>query len=102
MAKIRDGRLFPTGLLKLLWYTKIRRIVTRGRIPLLAVKKEYRHLGLASMMYMTYFKFGPQAGFDAAECSWTLEDNDAINNGLKFMSAQLYKTYRIYDKSVSM
>lgn len=98
MEKIPDGKLFPTGLFKLLWYTKVKNVVNRGRIPMLAVKREYRYLGLAALMYLTYFKIGPEKGFPVAECSWILEDNSAMNDGLKFMKAKHYKTYRIYDK----
>ncbi len=101
MEKITDGKLFPTGLFKFLWYTKVKRIVNRGRVVTLGVKKKFRHLGLASMIYMAYFKYGVKAGFDSAECSWILEDNSAMNAGLKLMKAEQYKTYRIYDRAVN-
>ncbi|MGE4232618.1 MAG: N-acetyltransferase [Bacteriovoracia bacterium] len=102
MEKVRDGKLFPTGLLKLLWHTKVRKTVNRGRIPLLGVKKKFRHLGLGSLIYLKYFEVGPKLGYPVAECSWILEDNEAMNLGLKYMNASMYKTYRIYDKPVAM
>lgn len=101
LHKIRDGRLFPTGLLKLLWYTKVKRSIFRGRVLTLGVKKKFRSLGLGSMLYFRYIKGGPMAGFNEAECSWILEDNEAMNEGLRLMNARLYKTYRIYDKPLN-
>ncbi|MEW6056842.1 MAG: N-acetyltransferase [Bdellovibrionota bacterium] len=101
MAKIPDGKLFPAGLIKLLWYTKVKRIVNRGRILTLGVKKKYRNLGLASLLYLRYYEDAPALGYPLGECSWILEDNAAMNQGLKLMKADLYKTYRIYDKPLT-
>ena len=100
MEKIPSGKLFPTGLLKFLWHTKVRRTMNRGRVITLGVKKKFRHLGLAALLYMRYFEIGPKLGFPSAEASWILEDNRAMNQGLKLMGAELYKTYRIYDKTL--
>lgn len=98
MEKIPSGKLFPTGLIKLLWHTKVRKTINRGRILTLGVKKKFRHLGLASLMYLRYYQIAPDMGYPLAECSWILEDNTAMNQGLKYMNGDLYKTYRIYDK----
>ncbi|MBI2604528.1 MAG: N-acetyltransferase [Deltaproteobacteria bacterium] len=96
--KIRDGRLFPTGLLKLLWHTKVRKTMNRGRILALGLKKKYQAMGLAPVMYLRYFREAPKLGYRVAECSWVLEDNVPMNAGLKYLKARHYKTYRIYDK----
>ena len=34
------------------------------------------------------------------ECSWILEDNDAMNKGVAASGATLYKTYRLFQKSL--
>lgn len=101
MEKIPDGKLFPTGLVKLLWHTKVRRTINRGRILTLGVKKKFRHLGLASLLYLRYYEIAPSLGYPLAECSWILEDNKAMNHGLQLMGGELYKTYRIYDKPIA-
>jgi hypothetical protein len=98
MEKIPSGKLLPFGLLKLLWHTKVRRSVNRGRILTLGVRKKFRHLGLASLLYLEYFQKAPKLGYPTAECSWILEDNKAMNRGLELMKANHYKTYRIYEK----
>ncbi len=101
MEKIPSGRLLPTGFLKLFWYTKInKRYVNRGRVITLGVKHKYRSLGIAPAMYLKYIHDGPRYGYPIAECSWILEDNKPMNEGLKLMGAQHYKTYRIYDKVI--
>ncbi len=100
MIKIRNGKLFPTGLLKLLWHTKFHKTMTQGRILTLGVKKKFHHLGLGSLMYLKYFETGPRLGFPSCECSWILEDNAPMNHGLKYMNAKHYKTYRIYEKPI--
>ncbi len=100
MEKIPNGKLFPTGLIKLLWHTKVKRTVNQGRILTLGVKKKYRALGLGSLMFLKYYETAPSMGYPTAEASWILEDNAAMNQGLKMMNADLYKTYRIYDKTL--
>ena len=101
MEKIPSGRLLPTGLMKLLWYTKIQKsAMNRGRILTLGVKKKFLHLGLAPLMYLKYYHEAPRLGFPVAECSWILEDNVAMNRGLQQMNATHYKTYRIFEKSL--
>lgn len=99
MKKIPSGRLFPLGALKLFWYTKVnKKLVDRGRILTLGVKQKYRSLGVAPAMYIRYMQDGPKNGFPQAECSWILEDNKPMSDGLRLLGAKPYKTYRIYDK----
>lgn len=100
MEKIPSGKLLPTGLFKLLWHTKVRRTVNRGRILTLGVRQKFRSLGLAPLMCLKYYEEAPALGYPVAECSWILEDNVAMNRGLQMMSGDLYKTYRIYDKTL--
>lgn len=99
MRRIPSGRLLPTGLFKILWHTKFsRKLVNRGRVLTLGVKKKYRSYGIAPAMYLRYMSDGVKYGYPSAECSWILEDNKAMNDGLRMMNATHYKTYRIYDK----
>lgn len=98
--RIRDGKLFPTGLLKLLWYTKVKKIMNRGRLLTLGVRKKFRHLPLGALLYTKYYEVVPQAGFPMNECSWILEDNRSMRTALRLMRADHYKTYRIYEKNM--
>ena len=35
------------------------------------------------------------------ELGWTLEDNAAVNTGIRMMGAKKYKTYRVYTKDLA-
>lgn len=98
-----DGRLFPTGLAKILWRTKVRR--TQGaRLIMLGIRKETRGLkrygALSTAMYVELIRRAVPLGYRWAELSWTLEDNRLINLGIKAMGAKHYKTYRVYEKAL--
>jgi hypothetical protein len=102
-AKVRDGKLLPFGLFKLLWHLKgpgRRKTINRCRILTLGVKKKYQPLGIAPLLYTEYFTRGPAIGYPVGEASWILEDNIPMNKGLVAMDARKTKTYRIYDKSL--
>ena len=92
-----NGRLLPFGVFKLLWY--MRRIVGL-RIITLGIKKEYRHTGLAAMLYFETFKRGTGKGHFWGESSWVLEDNTEMLGGLEKMKFWRDKTYRIYEKAI--
>ncbi|HVV68867.1 MAG TPA: N-acetyltransferase [Gammaproteobacteria bacterium] len=100
LHKIRDGKLFPTGIFKLLWYTKVKKLMNRGRVPTLGIRKKFRHLNLGSLLYAKFLEVVPPAGYRWNECSWILEDNKSMRTALRLMNAELYKTYRIYEKTL--
>jgi GNAT superfamily N-acetyltransferase len=91
------GKLFPLGLLKILWYArKIRRV----RILALGVLEEYRGTGLDVLLYHDLFAEGMAKGYTQGEFSWILEDNLPMVRPLEQFGARLYKTYRLYQGPV--
>ena len=54
------GRLFPTGLLKILYH---QRLITNVRVLALGVVEEYRTSGLAAVFYATLIRNGRKLGF---------------------------------------
>jgi hypothetical protein len=56
---------------------------------------------LSAAMYVEAAKRGLGKGYDWAELSWTREDDAPINLGIRSMGAQVYKTYRVYDKRLA-
>jgi GNAT superfamily N-acetyltransferase len=93
------GRLFPTGMLKYLWY---RRKIKGVRVLIMGVLKEYRNLGIDLLFYYKTFENGLRLGYDHGEMSWILENNIPMRNALeKIPGTRIYKTYRIYEKSIS-
>lgn len=102
---IRDlnGRLFPTGLFKLLFRLKTKKIKS-ARLMLLGIKKEFRGGvlgGLVVLLYSEMHKRSQLLQHWGGELSWTLEDNEKINHGIQLMGGEKYKTYRIYEKTLN-
>jgi len=97
------GRLFPLGLAKLLYRLKVKG-ARSARLLILGIKKKFRlqrkYAGLSLFLYAEMNDGGKKAGMDWGELGWTLEDNAAVNTGIKMMGAKKYKTYRVYTKEL--
>ena len=92
--KPANGSLFPTGLVKILYY---QRLIKSVRVLALGVAEDYRPSGLAAGFYATLVRNARKLGFGDCEMSWILEDNVLMNRSLQVMGAKRYKTYRIYE-----
>lgn len=95
LRHLPDGRLLPFGIFKLLWH---RRKVDQVRIITLGFKPEMQGAGLGLLLYLQTFRNGAARGFRTGEASWVLEDNWKMRQPLEKMGAEVYKTYRIYEK----
>ena len=96
-----NGRLFtPWALARLLFHTYVWPKIRGTRILILGVKKEYRHLGLGTVMYIREFDEGRRKGYTTGEASWILEDNRPMIQALEAMNATPYKRYRVYQGDV--
>jgi GNAT superfamily N-acetyltransferase len=92
-----NGRLFPFGMLKLLWHT---RRIDRSRVFALGLDPRFRALGIDAVLYMKAFEAAQELGHTTAESSWILEDNWKMRRALEKMGASVYKTYRVYAKTL--
>lgn len=96
--KPAGGRLFPLGLPRLL----LRRfLVDRWRVLIVGVLDGYREKGVTPLMIYELMQGVRKHRGVLAECSWTLEDNIAVNLALAQGGARRYKTYRLYQKSIT-
>jgi hypothetical protein len=99
-----DGRLFPTGLIKLIWRLKLKgHRFNSGRLLLLGIKPEFRGSalgGLSVLLYVHAHRGAEKLGIKVGELGWTLEDNEKINTGIQFMGGRIGKVYRIYGKDL--
>jgi len=93
-----NGRLFPFGLLKFLWY---RRKISTARTLILGLKPGFRRRGVDAMLYLRLWQEAPRNGYPLVECSWILEDNWDMRRALERMGGRLYKTYRVYEKKLT-
>jgi GNAT superfamily N-acetyltransferase len=94
--KPANGRLFPTGILKILYH---QRHVRSVRVVALGVVPEHRASGVAAAFYARLVENARNLGYQRCEMSWILEDNVLMNRSLEVMGAKRYKTYRIYEWS---
>jgi len=92
-----NGRLFPLGLLKLLWHA---RRIDRARVFALGLDPRFRRLGIDAVLYMTTFQAARELGHTTGEASWILEDNWEMRRALEKTGASVYKTYRVYRKDL--
>ena len=93
--KRAGGSLFPTGLLKILYY---QRLVKDLRVIALGVVEEHRTSGVAAAFYASLVRAARKLGYSGnCEMSWILEDNVLMTRSLEVMGARHYKTYRIYE-----
>jgi len=95
-----NGKLFPVGLFKLFWNTKVRNKIDSLRVLTMGVIPEYRGRGLDMVLYEQIYTEGLKAGYNWAEMSWILETNQPMNSAIERMGAELYKKYRIYEMAI--
>jgi len=93
--RIPNGKLFPTGFLKLLLGKKMLKTV---RILTLGVKPEFRGSGIFALFTYESFLRAKKRGVLAGEASWILEDNEAMNKPWRDLGCPLYRRWRIYER----
>ncbi|MBV9947123.1 MAG: hypothetical protein JOZ69_09770 [Myxococcales bacterium] len=99
-----DGKLFPSGLPKLLWRLKVSKPKS-ARLVFLGIRRKWRNVrkyaGLSAFMYAHLNEGGRKLGIREGELGWTLEDNGRVNAGIQMMGAKLYKKYRVFEKPLA-
>lgn len=92
-----NGRLNWLGMLKFLWY---RRQIDQARVLALSSLPEYRRKMVPMAMAYRAFLNARQKRrpYRRAELSWVYEDNYPSRRIIEAGGAQIYKTYRIYEK----
>jgi GNAT superfamily N-acetyltransferase len=93
VLKKLNGRLFPFGIFKFLYY---RKKIDNLRLMIMGVIKEYRHKGIEAVMYEKGLKNALKLGFKNCELSWVLEDNIMTRRSAEMMKGRIYKKYAIY------
>jgi hypothetical protein len=97
VLKRMRGRLLPFGVFHLL---RRGAIINQARVLLVGVISDLRHTGLYPLLIAEIFRRGRARGYGAAELSWTLEDNVAVNAGIEAAGGRRSKTYRLYEKAL--
>lgn len=98
-----NGKLLPFGWAKLLWRLKVKRVKSI-RIPLMGLKRKFADSLRGQVVPFHLMNAGRDAGlalgYDKFEFSWILEDNTPMRRISEAMGAEIYKTYRIYEKAI--
>ena len=92
-----NGRLLPFGIVPFL---RRKAIIDQLRLAMLGVLPTYRNRGLELVLISEVWRRGVAVGYRRAELSWILEDNEAINKGLRALGGEVYKRYRLYQKAL--
>lgn len=93
LIKIRNGRLLPFGIFRLLFEKKH---IDAYRVMLIGVDGKYRGIGIDVALYGQLFKTSQRLGVYQAEACYVMEDNEPMLNLLKKLQAAIIKKYRLY------
>ena len=99
VLKKMKGKMLPFGWLKFLLY---RNKIPALRVVIMGVLDEYKGRGIDVVMYCKTHEVAKdhKIPFKEAEFSWILETNTMMNKIAATLDAKVYKTYRIYDRSI--
>ena len=95
--KLAKGKLFPLGLLRILWKLKVQKC-TRLRTIAMGVLPRFRRRGMDALLVHELIRNSAPMGYPESELGWILEDNTAMLGALRQIGATQTKTYRVYDR----
>ena len=98
-----DGKILPFG-----WAKLLPRVISGKsrsvRVPLMGVKKKYQDGAIGAGLALAAIRASSDhvisKGVTHGEYSWILEDNMRVRHILESMGSRVYKTYRIYEKTL--
>ncbi len=97
LIRLKRGRLFPFGIFRLLF--GLRNIRT-ARVIALGTLQEYRRLGIDTCFYVRTLEAAVRRGITEGEASWILDNNTMMNRAMERLGAQVYRRYRLYEKTL--
>jgi hypothetical protein len=99
LKRVKDGRLLPFGLLKLLWHS---RKIGFIRIITLGIIKEFQPLGIAAVFYDEIYRRAVTGRYKDGEMSWVLENNVMMKRSAELIGGKISKVYRIYETALGV
>ncbi|NNE36238.1 MAG: hypothetical protein HKN13_13445 [Rhodothermales bacterium] len=100
LKEVPDGKLFPTGLPKLLARAKFGGI-SEVRTLLMGVRLAWQGKGLDALMNHAIIHEGPRFGYSGCEMSWVLDANSKLINTLVNINSVKDKEYAMYEMRFS-
>ncbi|MFN0024770.1 MAG: dATP pyrophosphohydrolase [Parvularculaceae bacterium] len=99
-----DGKLLPFNWAKLLWRLKVKGL-SQARMPLMGVRKKLHGKPLGAAFAYKIIDLvnsrNMDTGVTSSELSWILETNTDMLSMLTDMGGEIYKTYRIYERTLA-
>ncbi|MCU0848532.1 MAG: GNAT family N-acetyltransferase [Spirochaetes bacterium] len=92
-----NGKLYPLRIIKALRAFKK---TTTLRTILMGVLPEYRGQNIDQVLILMTIENGINIGYDKSDCSLVVESNKKMIGALKYVHADGYKGYRIYQLKV--
>lgn len=99
LAKIRDGRLLPFGLIRLLGFVKLDAI-RETRMMLMGVKKTHQRKGIDMLIVSDILKRNREVGMLGCDMSWILDQNLQLRNFLDGIGCVREKEYALFEKAI--
>ncbi|MBI5960732.1 MAG: hypothetical protein HY866_18480 [Chloroflexi bacterium] len=100
LAHPRPGKPEIFSLVQVLWYWKVRRKISRIRIPFMGVKEKFRGIGVEAAMFTELFHrataIAPKMGWDYGDGGWVLETNEPMHRLVEANRGYVYKRFRFY------
>jgi hypothetical protein len=91
LRKLKNGKLTPLNILKLLYYRK--RAITRGRLLISGVVPEFQRTGVVGGLYLRLVDAMREDGMEELELSWVGDYNITVNRMYSQFGATKKKTH---------
>ena len=100
LAQITSGRLFLTGLARLIWALK-RHTLKSCRVITMGTKPAWRNKGVDVLLHVEQVLAGRQMGLDNAELSQVLETNKNMLRIAERVGGHIVMTHRLFERKMS-
>jgi GNAT superfamily N-acetyltransferase len=97
VLKVMGGRVNPLTMLKAM---RAKKKIGSARVVTMGIVREFQQRGIDTLFYYYAYKNGLPKGLFRGEFSWVLENNTMMIRVAEMLDAQVYKTYRIYEKDI--
>lgn len=100
LQRIGNGRLLPTGFLRLLGDLRPGGLMGLRTIAL-GVLPGFRKRGITELLILETIASGQRLSMPNVELGWTLEDNDLMNRAIENLGGSRIRRYRIYERMIA-
>ncbi len=89
------------GIFQILNLLRNKKNIDHGKLHFIGIKENMRQNNIASLLNYTSLFEMKKRGYKLAEVGWIDEKNVTAHKTIKLTGAQLYKKYRVFEKTIS-